>query len=192
MLAHIKQTAKSCYYQLRQLWSIRRYITTNVSKSLIHAFVMSRVDYCNSALYGASACNLQLLQSVMNGAARFISQRRKFDHISDVLRDNLHWLPVVNRVEYKLCLLVYKCLHNMAPGYFASSCVLLSASAGRSNLRSAVKGDLLIPAVKTRYGSRSFTVAGPRLWNSLPTDVRDRSLSLEQFMSRLKTYLFTV
>ena len=145
-----------------------------------------------SALFGASACNLRHLQSVMNATAQLMSQRRKFDHISDVLRDDLHWLPVVNRSEYKFCLLVYKCLHNLAPSYLTSACVPLLNCAGRSSLRSAARGDILVPSAKTQYGTRNFAAAGPRLWNSLPIDVRDRSLTLELFKCRLKTNLFRV
>jgi hypothetical protein len=192
MQSHIRNIARSCFYQLRQLWSIRRCITTSVAKSLIHAFVISRIDYCNSVLCGVSLSNLALLQSVMNGAARFISRRRKFDHISDVLRDDLHWLPVVNRVDYKLCLMVYKCLHNLAPDYLSSLCVPLLTTVSRSNLRSAVKGDLLVPFARTKYGSRSFAVAAPNLWNSLPAQVRAHSLTFQQFSSGLKTYFFGV
>src|SRR6185436_14617827 len=87
MLPHIKQSVKSCFFQLRSLWSIRRFITRDIAKTLAHAFVLSKVDYCNSALSGVAMCNLRRLQSVMNAAARFISMRRKFDHISDFLHD---------------------------------------------------------------------------------------------------------
>src|ERR1700759_3052357 len=110
---HIKQTANSCFYQLRQLWSIPRYTTTGVAKSLVHSFVTNGVDYCNCALFGAFACSLRHLQAVKNVAARFISQRRKFDHISDALRDDLHWLLIQFCIGYKLRLLMYTSVNNL-------------------------------------------------------------------------------
>ena len=85
---------------------------------------------------------------------------------------------------------MYKCLHNLAPSYLASAAVPVSETAGRSNLRSATRGDLVTPSAKTNYGFRSFAVAAPRLWNSLPIDIRDRSLSLDLFTITLKTLYF--
>src|SRR6218665_1269942 len=71
------------------------------------AFVASRMDRYNSLLAGAPACLLGGLQSVLNAAARLICNRRKYDHVTPLLRDVLHWLPVPFRIEYKLCLLVF-------------------------------------------------------------------------------------
>jgi len=190
MLPHIKQSVKSCFFQLRSLWSIRRFITRDIAKTLVHAFVLSKVDYCNSALSGVAMCNLRRLQSVMNAAARFISMRRKFDHISDFLHDELHWLNVEDRISYKLCLFVYRCLQCRAPPYLSCLCRPLSAVAGRPGLRSADRGDLFVPRTSTNIGSRSFSVAGPTLWNSLPLSLRDRSLSIDSFKSTLKTHFF--
>ena len=189
MESHIKNNIKSCFYQLRQLWSIRKSITNSVAKSLINAFVISKLDYCNCVLYGASAVNLRSLQSVLNAAARFASKRHKFDHIADVLV-NLHWLPIDKRIVYKMCMLMYKCLHNTAPKYLSCTCIPVAAEEGRSHLRSAKRGDLIVPRSKTRYGDCGFSVAGPSCWNELPMDVRDNSLSLQMFKCKLKTYLF--
>ena len=123
MQPHFRSCAKSGFYQLRQLWSVRRSLSTDVAKALAHAFISSRIDYCNSSFYGATAKNLRYLQSVLHGAARMVLRRRKFDHISSGIRDELHWLPVAQRVNFKICLLTYKCLHNMAPLYLANLCV---------------------------------------------------------------------
>jgi len=108
------------------------------------------------------------------------------------VRDQLHWLPVQQRIEYKVCVLVYKCLHQAAPTYLSELCTSASTSASRSHLRSAARGDLAVPRSRTsRYGQRSFAVSGPTLWNSLPLNVRDSSLTLTQFCTRLKTVLFS-
>ena len=121
-----------------------------------------------------------------------VLRRHKFDHISSGIRDELHWLPVAQCINFKMCLLSYKCLHNMAPLYLANLCVPVDTNVGRSRIRSTTRGDLKVPSTRTSYGARSFAVAGPRLWNDLPVDVRDQSLSLAQFKTKLKTHLFKV
>ena len=122
MQPHFRSCAKTGFYQLRQLWSVRRSLSTDVAKALAHAFISSRIDYCNSSFYGATAKNLCYLQSILHGAACMVLRRRKFDHISSGTCDELHWLPVVQRINFKICLLTYKCLHNMAPLYLANLC----------------------------------------------------------------------
>ena len=85
------------------------------------------------------------------------------------LRDDLHWLPIRPRITYKLCTIVYKCLHGAAPSYLTEMCVPVAASTGRRCLRSAARGDLMVSRTRTiTYGSRSFAVSGPRVWNDLP------------------------
>ena len=113
------------------------------------------------------------------------------DHITTDVRDRLHWLPVQQRIEYKVCVLVYKCLRQAAPTYLAELCSPVSQSANRGHLRSAARGDLAVPRSRTtRCDQRCFAVSGPTLWNSLPLSVRDPSLTLTQFCARLKTVLF--
>ena len=190
--AHVKSLVRRCFYHLRQLRTVRRCLTTESTKTLVHALVASRMDYCNGVFYKLSATNMRALQSVLNAAARLITRKRKFDHISTAIRD-LHWLPVRQRIEYKLSTLVYKCLHQTAPSYISELCVPVSHVAGRHYLRSAVHGDLQVPATKTvTYGPRSFAVSGPTIWNSLPRPLHHSTLTLKQFQSGLKTHLFSV
>jgi len=189
--AHVKHLAGKCFYQLRQLRTVRRSISTDAAKTLVHAFVICRVDYCNAVLANIPALHLQPLQSVLNAAARVITRKRKYDHVSADMRDVLHWLPVRQRTEYKLCGYVYRSLHKSAPSYIAAMCNPVSEVAGRQHLRSAAHGDVVVPSMRTKtYGLRSFSVAGPSLWNSLPASLHDTTLTLEQFSSRLKTELF--
>ena len=137
------------------------------------------------------ACHLRPLQSVQNASARFITRRRKFDQISEHMRDVLHWLPIKQRVDYKISLIVYKCLHNMAPDYLTDMCNPLSADVGRRHLRSSTHGDLKVPnRITTQYGSRSFAVCGPSTWNKLPLHMREFTLSVKEFSKKLKTVLF--
>ena len=82
---------------------------------LEYVFISSRVDYCNSVLYGAIFCMTCKLQAILNAATRLIMALRGFEHIFPVLRDDLHWLLSEQRVAYKIALLVYKCCQWSAP-----------------------------------------------------------------------------
>jgi len=160
----------------------RRSLNEDAARSLVHAFVNSRIDYCNSVIYGARAAHIQLLQNV---------HKRKYDHTNSDIRDRLHWLPIQQCLEYKICLLIFKCLHQTALVYLAVMSDPVSASASRSHLRSAACSDLAVPLSRTTtYGQRSFPVSGPSLWNLLPLSVRDPSLTMTQFCTHLKTFLF--
>ena len=160
-------------------------------KAVVHAFVSSRVDYCNSVFSLVRVKHLRPFQFVLNAAARVITGRRKYDHISDVVRDQLHLFSIAERIEYKLCSLVYKCLHQLAPQYLVEMCKVVSILPGCKNLRPASRGALVELRTKTStYGQRSFAVCGSRIWNRLPSNLRDHSLSEGQFSSFLKTELF--
>lgn len=149
----------------------------------------SRIDYCNSLLAGAPTCLLSRVQSVLNAAAKLLCGGRKYDHVTPLLRDRLHWLPIQQRIDFKLCLFVYKALHGMAPQYLTEYCVPSSANESRRRLRSATNGDLYVPRTVSKFGERAFSVAGPRRWNLLPAHVR-AAQSVTTFKGRLKTHLF--
>jgi len=154
---------------------------------VVQSFISSRLDYCNSLLCGIAGNLLQKLQSVQNAAARLITKTGRREHVTTVLRE-LYWLPVRQRIDFKLTVLVYKALHGQLPQYLAEDCQLLT-DIGRRSLRSA---DVLTCATRTRtrLADRSFSVAGPCLWNSLLVTLRDRDISLVQFKRLLKTLLF--
>ena len=153
---------------------------------MIHAFVSSKLDHCNSLLYGLPAYQLAKLQVLQNTAARVVSLTRKYDHITPVL-ESLHWLPVKFRIVFKVLLLVYKALNGMAPPYLSD--MLRYRSYSRS-LKSASQKRLVVhrTSMKT-YGDRAFSIAGPKLWNQLPLSIRELS-SVDSFKKSLKTYLF--
>ena len=190
MKEHVSSLSKSCLFQLRQLRTIRRSLTPDAAKTLAQAFICSRLDYCNSLFAGISKRLLQRLQAVQNATARMVTGARKFDHISPVIRE-LHWLPVRQRIAFKLALLAYKAQRSMVPGYLADMCVPTSSCSRRRNLRSERANMLNVPMTKTAYGERGFNSSGPRTWNSLPANLRDPGVSLEAFRKGLKTYLFS-
>ena len=129
---------------------------------------------------------LKKLQYVQNTAARIITQTCKFDHIPPVLSHH-HWLPVSYRMVFKILLLVLKSLNNLSPSYLADR---LSCQSHSRNLRSASK-QLLEQhrSFRKTYRDKAFSVCAPKLWNSLPLDLR-KSSSLTVFKKGLKTYLF--
>jgi len=139
-------------------------------------------------MYGIADGLMQRLQAVQNAAARLITGARRRDHISPALRQ-LHWLPVRQRVQFKLAVLVFKALHGLAPQCLTDDCQLVSA-AGRRQLRSSDAVTCVVPRTRTCLGDRAFGVAGPRLWNALPISLRQSDLSLGQFRRALKTHLF--
>ena len=153
--------------------------------------VFSRLDYCNGLLAKALDYLLAQLSGVMRAAAKLILQLPRKSHISDAIRDQLHWLDISEHVCFKLCVLARRCIHGSAPLYLSRYCIPVSSIAGRSHLCSAAFGDLFIPATNTvTIGPRSFAVACPATWNSLPPELHDKSLSLMTFRKKLKTYLF--
>ena len=106
----------------------------------------SRIDYCNGLLANARSIGTDKLQRVLNAAARVITNTRKFDRgLTSILHDYLHWLDLPRRLLFKICVMVYKSLHGMAPKYLAELCRPISDVQGRRHLRSAARGLLHTP-----------------------------------------------
>jgi hypothetical protein len=182
---HIAQVCASCFYHIRDLRRIRRHLTSDNAKSLAIALVASRLDYCNSLLYGTAEKHIQRLQRVQNCLARVVTRSPPLTRSQPLLR-SLHWLPIHYRLSYKVSLLTFKTLHSEQPSYLRD--LLVEATPSRS-LRSN-KGLLLsVPRVKTKTGKRAFSSSAPTLWNSLPVNLRSAT-SVAIFRKHLKTYLF--
>ena len=165
---------------------MRSVLPQKTAETLVHAFVTSRLDYCNALMYGLPACTISKLQRLQNSAARVVTRSRKFDHITPILHD-LHWLPVSKRITFKVLILTYRALHGLAPDYIAD--LVMPYSPARS-LRSANERLLTVPASRLRsLGDRRFAYAAPSLWNGLPLTIRTAE-TLSKFKSLLKTYLF--
>lgn len=190
MKQHITNVCRQCFFQLRQLRVIRRSIPADIVKSLLHAFISSRLDYCNSLLYGLPKSDLRKLQMVQNAAAKLFGGLRKYDHVTPILRDNLHWLPVTYRIQYKIAVLTYNALHNMAPEYLKEMCHPTASNPYLAPNRSASRGDLMQCGWNSVfYGRRSFHYSSASVWNSLPIYLRQQDSQLS-FKKHLKTYLF--
>lgn len=184
----IKAVVKSSFFHLRQLAKIKPVLSRQHFETVIHAFVSTRLDYCNALYIGVSASYISHLQRVQNAAARLLTGARKFEHISPVLA-SLHWLPISFRIHFKILLFAFKALHGLAPSYLSE---LLQPYTPTCSLRSADQLLLNVPRTGRKLrGDRAFAVAAPKLWNELPLEIRQAS-SLSVFKSLLKTHLFTL
>ena len=171
---------------LRNLRHIRTNFTKSSFESVIHAFITSRLDYCNSLYSGLPSSTLRPLQVAQNFAARILLQRSKFCHITPVLKE-LHWLPVESRIKFKVMLFTYKALNELAPSYLTS---LLSIPDHSRKLRSSTSTDLAIPRTfKVKMSDRAFSVFAPKLWKTVDPGIQNYP-SLSIFKKKIKTFLF--
>ena len=188
MSVHVGKMCSKAFGGLYKIRQIKKFLSVDTTKTLIHAFVTSHVDYCNALLAGIPQYQAQRIQRILNAAARLIYRCPRISHIIPILIA-LHWLPIKFRVKFKIALLVYKALNDMAPIYI-SELLIPKLSCERWILRSDDQGLLHIPKTNCKtLGDRSFAYAAPQLWNSLPLNVRNCD-SISVFKKRLKTFLF--
>ena len=165
MVPQVSQICKSSFFHLRNIARIRNCLTPQAIKLVIYAFITSKLDYCNSLLYGAPKYLIQRLQHVQNAAARLLASSSRFEHVTPILM-HLHWLPVCQRIKFKIILLTYKALHNCAPLYIKD---LINPYVPARCLRSSSHNLLQQPRFNLQtYGGRAFSVASSALWNTLP------------------------
>jgi hypothetical protein len=186
MKQHIKEKGKQAYRQLYRLQNIRNMLNTDATKTLIHAFVTSHLDYSNSLLIDLPKCDITKLQSTQNSAVKLIYMKTKYEHVTPLLIE-AHWLPIAYRSVFKILLFVFKCVHNVAPAYLRDMITFVSYD--RYMLRSVEDKKLKPHRTRTKLGERSFRSAGPRYWNDLPAEIRKLD-NMNTFKSHLKTYLF--
>jgi len=154
------------FYSLRQLRRVRRSLDSESAATIVHAFMTSRTDQCNTILAGATKC----YERVMNAAARVVSDTRKIDHgLTQILHDDLHWLDLADRVTYKLGVIMHRCWHGKAPQYLVDCCTPVTTQ----RLRSATQELMVVPRHRlSTVRRRAFAVHSPMVWNSLPDDLR--------------------
>ena len=188
MNEHVSNIARTCYFELHRLASIRRFMTSTATATLVSAFVLSRIDYCNSLLFGSTHYVTSHLQQMQNYAARVILRLPKSSSITIHLR-SLHWLPVKVRSTYKIACLCYHCHSSTAPSYVTDMqhkkplhiCITRSSSYTMPLLNRPAHS-------KATFRDRSFSFASSFVWNSIPNDVRCAP-SLSSSKSHMKTCL---
>ena len=154
---------------LRNITKLRPSLSFPDAEKLIHAFVSSKLDYCNALLIGTPSTSIQRLQYVQNSAARILMRVQKYELITPILH-SVHWLPISARIDYKVYLLTYQCVHGNAPSYLKE---LLTPQTSSQSLCSTNSHRLHPPRTEfCTFGDRAFCSAAPCLWNSLPDYLR--------------------
>ena len=175
---HVDNLVSECFYHLKNISKIRRYMTNNDAEKLIHAFVSSKIDYCNALLYGIRCADAAKLQRVQNYAARLVCSNNQIS--SEARLEQVHWLDIRKRIVFKLLLLVHKFFIGQSPDYMNE--LLLTKNEDERLLH--------VQYMRTVSGRKSFSYASPRIWNRLPKMVRLCD-NTTRFKGLLKTVLFS-
>ena len=185
MIKHVNKIVSTAWYHLRNISKIRKFLTQSATETIIHAFITSRLDTCNCILYGITDKTINKLQVIQNKCAKVIVKANRYSSATDI-RKTLNWLPIKQRIKFKILVLTFKCLNGMAPVYLTE---LLSVKKQTRALRP--RGIVLDHKTfkKTTQGGRSFSSAAPTLWNKLPIPIREIKTIIE-FKSSLKTFLY--
>ena len=175
----VNKVVKSCNLIIRKISQVKGFLTEAHLRQLVASHVFSHIDYCNSLYYGINSDLISKLQRVQNCAARLVSKKNISNNTLDDVFMELHWLKVKFRSIYKILLIVHNCLHDNAPNEIIT--MLQYADSSRTmNLRET--------RCTNKYGVRAFSHVGPKLWNLLPTNIRDEH-DTDLFKKALKSFL---
>ena len=187
MHQQVSSVVRSVYFQISRLAKVRRHLTDAACARMVNALITTRLDFQNSLLLGLPACEMSRLQKAQNSAARLLTGAKRRDHITPVLKQ-LHWLPVRQRIDYKIILTVHNSIHRETSPIYLKEFLSLRCPSRR--LRSSADPWLTaIPRTNGQFGDRSLWAVAPRLWNSLPVEMRCLT-DTTAFKKMLKTLLF--
>ena len=164
---------------------IRPLLTLDAAKMIAHSLISSRLDYANALLHGTSAGNLNRLQVAQNSLARVVCQAPRSASATN-LRRQLHWLPIRQRITYKIAVITYKTRSTGTPAYLSH---LINDYLPSRTLRSSDKLLLVVPRMALTMSAKAFSVSAPSVWNSLTYNCRSAE-RFSTFSRILKTELF--
>ena len=186
----VNKSCQSVLYHLHNIRRIRKFLSYDITKSLVQAVIMSWIDYCNNLSYGVPAVHPSKLELLQNVAARLVSYMLKHGHINPLLF-RLHWLPIGFIIDFKIAMLAFKYIYGLAPQYLSS--LLTVREYSRYNLRSTDEVVLVDLSVRTKktLGDRAFSTAAPKVWNNLPWHIRNEK-NFDTFKKLLKNCYFKI
>ena len=173
----IKKLKASVCHKLRNISKMKQFLSEKQLQIITQALVISSLDYCNAIYIGANKGLIKQLQSLQNRACRIIKGLKKREVVDQHLFD-LHWLKIQERIEFKVLLLTFKCIHGLAPQYLSNLVEYSQTSCRNPQL-----------ATPSCSPSKAFSSAAPKLWNNLPSDIK-QTVNIEVFKSKLKAHLF--
>jgi hypothetical protein len=186
---HLSHVKRSTFYQLRRIDSLKHCVSFQHREILVHAFITSRLDFCNSLFYGGTQAGFKAFQSIFSAAAKSlcgVSRRAE----SNIILQQLHWLPIKARVLFKLAVFGYKILHGSAPEYFIPIRIVHNNRVTRSANAPLLTSDQFLSTKRLlTFGSRSCFYSICTVFNSLPPEIRACD-NFSTFKSKLKTHLF--
>ena len=174
----IKKLKASVCHKLRNISKMKPFLSEKQIQIITQALVMSSLDYCNALYIGANQPILKQLQNLQNRAARVIKGLKRKDDVTPYLEE-LHWLKVKERIEFKILLLVFKCIYGLAPKYLSDLIQYNSSSSGRTVSLHCLP----------HTSSKAFSAVAPKLWNDLPQEIK-QTVNINLFKKKLKAHLF--
>ena len=190
---HITAKCQTAMLNIQRIKNIRHLLTQEATEILVLGTVISHLDYCNSILVGLPGVDIAKMQRIQNIAAKMVvlNDVAMKDNNSRTILEQLHWLPIHRRVQYKVLTLVHRCLSCGVPEYLAKLLKGYPYADRRHGLRSQnTERRLVEPTTKLKtFAARSFSYIGPKWWNQLPNDLKTID-DVQDFRNKLKTYLF--
>lgn len=178
---HIRKVVSTTFMVIRAISKVKSFLPREYLSTVVCSLVLSRLDYCNALFYAIKKNEIDLLQSAQNAAIRLIKGGHKFDRKSlSPVYEEMHWLHIEERIVFKICLIVHKCVWGRGPESYKEIIMI-------SNPRTL---KLVEKRFSSEYGKRAFSCAGPKIWNSLPLDIR-AEVETELFKKKLKSLLMT-
>ena len=172
-----------------KICTIQKYLTVQSCTTLALMLCITHLDYANAMLYGLPSSTLRKYQTIQNICAKHVLNKNRYSSSLWALK-KLHWLPIQQKIDYKILMTTFKCITGITPKYLQDPISIKNNT--WDNVQSNNNGIILhTPKVKYQtFATQSFMYTTPTLWNQLPKCIRD-SPNLDIFKKRLKTCLFS-